>query len=103
MIDSQVAHIRTAHGAIMSVTFLALKPAGAILIRALNGRLAFQVHVIIQSFAMVVAGTGVALGIYVAKNMDRVSFSTRITQCFKTNNTSLVKLMLSSASLQLPR
>lgn len=65
-------HVRTAHGIIMAIVFVCLKPSGAILLRALKGRIAFQVHVGWQLFAWFLAFAGVGLGIWLANTMDRV-------------------------------
>lgn len=57
----------------MAVVFIVLKPAGAILLRVLKGKLGFQMHVVWQLFAWCMAIAGVGLGLWLANAMDRVS------------------------------
>ncbi|MCJ1453587.1 hypothetical protein MMC28_003934 [Mycoblastus sanguinarius] len=71
VLGSHGKHVRTAHGVIMAVVFLCLKPAGAILLRVLEGKLAFRVHVGWQITAWLIAVTGVGLGVWLAKTMNR--------------------------------
>ncbi len=58
----------------MAVVFIAIKPAGAVLLRVIPGRLGFHLHVGWQTAGMLIAVVGVGMGIYLARVMDRVCF-----------------------------
>jgi predicted MFS family arabinose efflux permease len=57
----------------MAVVFLGLKPTGAILLRVLGGKLALKVHIGWQMTAWFIAFTGVGMGVWLARTMNRES------------------------------
>jgi hypothetical protein len=82
-IDNTTQNVRVAHGVIMAIVFLFLKPAGAILLRTIRGPISLRMHLWWQMFAWLLAFGGVGTGIWLAFVLRRVSdynyFAWRIT------------------------
>ncbi|KAL8718988.1 MAG: hypothetical protein Q9225_003946 [Loekoesia sp. 1 TL-2023] len=70
--SSKLRNILIAHGVIMSLAWVIFFPLGAILIRTISARNVIHIHSITQSFAYVLAVTGMGLGVYVAVNPESV-------------------------------
>lgn len=73
-LDARQKRIRIAHGVIMAVVFIAIKPAGALMLRVFPGRLGFKLHVGWQLGEWLLAFSGIGMGLYLASVMGRVRF-----------------------------
>jgi hypothetical protein len=65
-VDS-VMYYSNIHGVLAAVAFVGMFPLGAILLRAIPGRLAWLVHAVVQVLGYIIYVAGAALGIYLVR------------------------------------
>jgi len=68
----KVPSLATAHGTLMGLAFVVILPLGAVLIRVVRSRVSVWIHAACQLVGLALTIAGLAMGIRMAKILDRV-------------------------------